>query len=85
MALGLLFNGIAHVPFAAIQAGGDARTTAFLHLFELAFYIPLLYICMKNFGILGAAIAWTVRVCFDLFALLYFQKRIFLNAQKIKQ
>ena len=84
MALGLLLNGIAHVPFAAIQAGGDARTTAFLHLFELAFYIPLLYVCMKNFGILGAAIAWTVRVGFDLFALLYFQHRKLFAVHKVK-
>ena len=80
MALGLLLNGIAHVPFAAIQAGGDARTTAYLHLFELAFYIPLLFFCMKSFGILGAAIAWTVRVGFDLFALLVFQNRKMLVA-----
>lgn len=75
MALGLLMNGIAHVPFAAIQASGDARTTAYLHLFELVFYIPLLFFCMKSFGILGAAIAWTVRVGFDLFALLVYQDR----------
>ena len=83
MALGLLLNGVAHVPFAAIQAGGDARTTAYLHLFELIFYIPLLFFCMKSFGILGAAIAWTVRVGFDLFALLIFQNKNYW--QRIKQ
>jgi len=75
MAAGLLFNGIAHVPFAAIQAAGDARTTACLHLFELALYIPLLFFCMQAFGILGAAIAWTARVALDLLALIYFAKR----------
>lgn len=75
MALGLLLNGIAHVPFAAIQAAGDSRTTAYLHLFELAIYIPLLFYCMKTFGILGAAIAWTFRVGIDLFALLFICKR----------
>ena len=75
MEAGLLLNGIAHVPFAAIQAAGDARTTACLHLFELALYIPLLFFCMQAFGILGAAIAWTARVGLDFFALMYFAMR----------
>jgi len=75
MAAGLLFNGIAHVPFAAIQAAGDARTTAFLHLVELALYIPLLFFCMQAFGILGAAMAWTARVAVDFLALMYFAMR----------
>lgn len=75
MAAGLLLNGIAHVPFAAIQASGDARTTACLHLVELALYIPLLFFCMQAFGILGAAMAWTARVAVDFLALMYFAMR----------
>ena len=75
MAAGLLFNGIAHVPFAAVQAAGDTRTTACLHLIELVLYVPLLFFCMKNFGILGAAIAWTFRVALDLVALFFLAKR----------
>ena len=75
MALGLLLNGMAHVPFAAIQAGGDSRTTAYLHIVEVVFYVPLLFYCMKTFGLLGAAIAWTIRVGVDLFALLLICKR----------
>lgn len=75
MAAGLLLNGIAHVPFAAIQAAGDARTTAGLHLAELAFYIPLLFFCMQAFGILGAAMAWTARVAVDFAALMYFARQ----------
>ncbi|WP_454732103.1 MULTISPECIES: flippase [Cupriavidus] len=70
LALGLLFNGVAFVPFAAIQATGDARTTAYLHLFELALYIPVLFFGLKIFGLIGAAVAWTVRVGIDLVALL---------------
>lgn len=78
MALGLLLNGIAHVPFAAIQATGDARKTAYLHMFELAVYIPVLYISMNLFGLIGAAIAWTARVAIDLvFLLIYAKKKKF--------
>jgi O-antigen/teichoic acid export membrane protein len=71
LALGLLLNGVAFVPFAAIQATGDARTTAYLHLIELVIYVPLLLGCLKVFGLVGAAIAWTVRVGMDLAALLF--------------
>ena len=74
MAVGLLLNGIAHVPFAAIQAAGDARKTAYLHLFELVIYIPVLYVGMKLFGLVGVAIAWTIRVAIDLLVLLVYAK-----------
>lgn len=74
MALGVLLNGVAHVPFAAIHATGDARATAFFHLVELAIYIPLLYVSMKSFGIIGAALAWSGRVGLDLIFLLIYAK-----------
>lgn len=74
MALGLLFNGIAHVPFAAIQATGNARTTAFIHVSELILYIPLLFVCLKAYGVVGAPIAWSIRVFVDLIALLIVAK-----------
>lgn len=77
MAIGLIFNGVAHVPFAAIQAKGNAHLTAKLHVLELVFYIPLLFVCIKYFGLLGAAVAWTSRVVFDLFALLYLGRKVF--------
>jgi O-antigen/teichoic acid export membrane protein len=70
MSIGLLINGIAHVPFAAIQALGNAKFTAYLHLMELVFYIPLLLVCLHFFGLIGAAIAWSIRIFFDAIALL---------------
>ena len=75
LALGVLFNGIAFVPFAAIQATGDARTTAYLHLVELALYVPALFTFLMLFGLVGAAAAWTVRVGIDLLALLIIASR----------
>ena len=70
MALGLLFNGIAYIPFAMIQAAGDARSTAHLHIFEFIIYLPLLLFALKTYGLIGAAIAWTLRVVVDFFILL---------------
>jgi O-antigen/teichoic acid export membrane protein len=77
LSIGIFFNGIAHVPFGLIQAAGDARTTAQLHIAEFILYVPLLLIGLKTWGILGAPIAWTIRVFIDLVALLYFAKRVF--------
>ena len=74
LTLGLLLNGIAAVPFAAVQATGDARKTAYLHMLEFIFYIPLLYVAMSIFGLVEAAIAWTVRVGLDLVMLVIYAK-----------
>jgi O-antigen/teichoic acid export membrane protein len=76
MAAGIFFNGIAQVPFAAVQAAGNARATGLLHTFELLLYLPLLLMLLKTNGLVGAAIAWTIRVGFDLVALLILQKKM---------
>jgi O-antigen/teichoic acid export membrane protein len=66
LALGLLLNGIAYVPFAAVQAAGLARTTAQLHVAEAVVYFPLLWFALGHFGLAGAAAAWALRVGIDL-------------------
>ncbi|MEM0953555.1 MAG: oligosaccharide flippase family protein [Pseudomonadota bacterium] len=63
--LGVLINGFAHIPFSLIQAFGHADVTAKLHLAELPIYAVLLVTLVSSFGILGAAIAWTIRVALD--------------------
>ncbi|ABM38784.1 flippase [Polaromonas naphthalenivorans] len=75
LAVGLFLNGVAHVPFAAIQAAGDARATARLHILELVIYIPVLLLLMKTLGLAGAAIAWTLRVGLDLIFLMIYKNK----------
>ena len=70
LALGLLLNGIAFVPFAAVQAAGFARMTAQLHVAEAVVYFPVLWFALGHFGLVGAAAAWTLRVGIDLVLLL---------------
>ncbi|HWK61387.1 MAG TPA: flippase [Eoetvoesiella sp.] len=77
LSVGILFNGIALVPFSAIQAAGDAKTTAHLHVFEFIIYVPVLLIALDVFGLLGAALAWVFRVGLDLVLLLWRGKRFF--------
>lgn len=77
LAVGLLLNGIAYIPFATIQATGDARSVAVLHVAELIFYLPLLFIALKTHGLVGAAAVWTIRVGIDLVALLVIANKKF--------
>lgn len=83
LAAGVMLNGIAFVPFASIQASGDARSTAFLHIFELIIYIPFLFFGLKFFGLIGAAVAWAVRAGFDLMALLIIENNKSKNNDKV--
>lgn len=70
LSLGVLLNGIASIPFAMIQATGNAKLTAIFHLFEFCIYIPILIYCLYKWGIIGAAVAWVLRVAIDLVLLL---------------
>jgi O-antigen/teichoic acid export membrane protein len=72
LAAGVFINCLAQVPFSLIQGVGRPDLTAKLHLLELPAYLIALWYMSRNYGINGAAIAWTVRVFLDaliLFAL----------------
>jgi hypothetical protein len=64
------------VPFAAIQAAGNARITALLHIIEFALYVPVLLLSIHYFDLLGAAFAWTIRVGLDLVGLILYAKKV---------
>ena len=65
LAAGIAINGLSSVPFAYVQGTGRADITAKFHLLELVLYLPLLFLCLAEFGITGAAIAWVTRVSID--------------------
>ena len=69
IALGCLINSIASVPFALLQGAGRPDVTAKIHLLELPVYAVAVFALTARFGITGTAIAWTLRVTIDLFAL----------------
>lgn len=74
--IGFLFNSIAQIPYARIQATGRAKATALLHLAEVIPYFILLYFLLLNFSLEGAATAWTLRVFFDYIALEFISRRL---------
>lgn len=68
--LGLVFNSVAQVPFASIQASGNSKATALLHLIECLPYLVLLWWLIAHYGIVGAAWAWTIRMFIDMILLI---------------
>lgn len=69
LAAGVLLNGLANIPFAFIQSAGRADLTAKLHLIELPFYFLGLWVSMSQWGLVGAAAAWTLRAGIDALAM----------------
>ena len=78
MAVAVLLNGMAAIPFSLIQATGKPDITAKFHLMEVVLYIPVLWLLIKKWGIIGAALAWLIRVAIDLFLLLYYSNKFIL-------
>ncbi|WP_162252084.1 flippase [Brevundimonas sp. Root1423] len=69
LAIGIFINAFGHVSQAFIQARGRPDLTAKLHLAELALYLPYMYWLTVEYGVVGAAIAWAVRVTISTVAL----------------
>jgi O-antigen/teichoic acid export membrane protein len=69
LAVGVLMNGLAAIPFAFLQGGGRSDLTAKIHVCELVVYLPLLFFSVSKFGIIGAAVIWSVRVIIDAIAM----------------
>jgi len=63
--VGVSINSLAHVPYALLQAHGRSDVTAKLHVFELPLFAVLLVFMVREIGVLGAAVAWTLRVVAD--------------------
>jgi O-antigen/teichoic acid export membrane protein len=65
LAVGVLLNGLATIPFALVQGAGRPDLTAKLHLVELPLYLLALWWLISVYGVEGAAMAWTARVGVD--------------------
>ncbi|KAB0670424.1 flippase [Oryzomonas sagensis] len=72
LAVGIFVNSAAQVPYTAIQALGRPDMTAKLHLLELPFYLVVAAALIIRMGIVGAAVAWLLRVAVDAVLLFRF-------------
>jgi O-antigen/teichoic acid export membrane protein len=62
---GVWINGVAYVPFAMLQSQGQPSATAKLHAYELLPFLAILWLGLHYFGLIGAALAWSLRVLID--------------------
>ena len=70
LGLGVLLNCMANIPYNALQALGRPDITGKFHLLELPLYLVLCIVLIPHWGIMGAALANSIRISVD--ALLLF-------------
>jgi O-antigen/teichoic acid export membrane protein len=76
LAVAVMMNSMAHVPFTHLQSVGRPDMTAKFHLLELPIYVVMLFFLAKSWGITGVAVAWLLRVSIDSFLLFWFSFRL---------
>nr|MBA2670081.1 flippase [Gemmatimonadota bacterium] len=76
LALGVLVNSMAQVPFSALQGMGRPDLTGKLHLLELPVYLGLIWWLAGTMGVEGVAIAWVIRVVLDTGILFFLVGRL---------
>jgi O-antigen/teichoic acid export membrane protein len=77
LAVGVLINSLAHIPFALVQGAGRPDLTAKLHMIELPAYLLTLWWLIGARGVEGAAMAWTARMGVDALVLFWMTQRFF--------
>ncbi len=65
LSVGVLLNGLAHLPFVYLLGQGRPDVVARFHLLELLLYAVGAWWLVSGFGLTGAALAWTLRVTLD--------------------
>lgn len=65
LAWGVLINSLAQVPLALLQGMGRPDLPAKFHLIEIPVFAAMAWILVRQIGIIGAALAWTLRVGLD--------------------
>ncbi len=71
LAVGVLFNALAAIPFNFFQGIGKPNIPALVNLIELPFYLMIMWFVIKEWGINGAAFVWLIRIVIDALILFF--------------
>ena len=63
--IGLVALSIGAVPFTLVQALGEPRRSALIHVIELPIHLVVTWWAVSAFGVVGAAAAWSLRAMYD--------------------
>ena len=77
--IGCWANAFARVPYTRLQASGRPDVVTKILLAEIPLYLASLYLGMKYFGVLGAAVALTARFSLDYALLTWAADRSFIG------
>lgn len=81
LSIGVFANALARAPWMALQANGRAKFTAQIQIYELLPYAMALYWAASEYGVMGAALVWSVRVTIDALFLFLVAKLIDVSNQ----
>ena len=70
LSVGVFVVALAQIPLVTLYSLNRPDLPAKFHLLELVIHIPLTILLVRQFGIAGAAAAWSLRVALDLCLLL---------------
>jgi O-antigen/teichoic acid export membrane protein len=71
LTLGIFFNCMANLPCAVLQSRGRSKAVALFQTAEVAAYLPLLAGAIYVDGLMGAALAWSIRAALDALCLFF--------------
>lgn len=71
LCIGLWFNSMSQLSITLLHATAKPKLVTIAHIIELILYVITIIVLSNLFGILGAAIAWTLRVTLDFILLHY--------------
>ncbi|HGM7409463.1 TPA: oligosaccharide flippase family protein [Pseudomonas aeruginosa] len=69
LCLGVFFNALGAMFYSFLHANAKVKETAILHSIELPIFILILIILIPRHGIVGAAVAWSLRTLADTIVL----------------
>jgi O-antigen/teichoic acid export membrane protein len=76
LAVGVLANSVSYVPLTLIQSTGRPDVTARIHVGELGPYLAAVWLSLLRFGLVGAAIVWTLRAALELALFMWVAARL---------
>jgi O-antigen/teichoic acid export membrane protein len=62
LAIGAFVTGLAWIPLALLHAAHRPDLAAKIHLIDFPVYLAVMWICVRRFGLAGAAFAWSGRL-----------------------
>lgn len=71
LAIGILGNSLARIPYSLLQGSGFVKQIAVLHVCELAVQVPAMFLAVRTTGLRGAALVWSVRTVSEAIILFY--------------